>query len=33
MTCDLTEPITVIFDTVDNQHKLEKLAGKPYTPS
>ena len=33
MTYNLTEPITVIFDAVDNQRELGELTGKHYTPS
>ena len=33
MVYDMTKPTTVIFDMVDNQCKLEELAGKYYTPS
>ena len=30
---NLSKPIAVIFDAVDNQGKLGELVGKPYTPS
>ena len=33
MVYNLSEPITVIFDAIDNQGKLGELVGKPYTLS
>ena len=32
MAYDLTGPVDVIFDTVDDIRELAELSGKPYSP-